>query len=320
MPPSEKNIHISVVSPVYQAETIIDELVLQIVSHVSKITDKFEIILVDDASTDSSWAKIEENGKKDTRVKGIKLSRNFGQPQAITAGLKYAMGEWVIVMDCDLQDRPDEIPNLYKKAMEGYDLVSAKRMSRKDSFFRLIFSNIYHGIFSSLSGIKTDQSLSNFGIYNHKVITQYNSLKDSVRSFPILINYLGFKKCFLEVRHSERYQGKSSYSLDKLFASASSAIIGHSNKPLILSVSLGFAISICSFLLALYNVVAYFSGRIGVPGFTTTVFSIWFSTGIIIFNLGIVGIYIGKVFEQVKLRPLFVVDKKLNIPNDVKPN
>ncbi|MDR1738084.1 MAG: glycosyltransferase family 2 protein, partial [Candidatus Symbiothrix sp.] len=113
--------HISIVSPVYRAEKIVPELVKQIIENVEKITPDFEIILVNDASPDNSWAAIAAECRKDRRVKGINLSRNFGQHYAITAGLTYARGEWVVVMDCDLQDRPDEIPNLYKKAMEGYD-------------------------------------------------------------------------------------------------------------------------------------------------------------------------------------------------------
>ena len=145
------NSKIAVVVPVYQAGEIIDELCVRVINNLSKITDKFEIILVDDSSSDNSWVKIKENSLKDHRIKGIKLSRNFGQHYAITAGLQHAKGEWTVVMDCDLQDRPDEIINLYDKALEGYDLVVAKRISRQDSFLKQISSKIFYRLFSYLT-------------------------------------------------------------------------------------------------------------------------------------------------------------------------
>lgn len=140
----EKPVHISVVSPVYRADKIVQELVKQVKENLLTITEDFEIILVNDASPDNSWVAIETECKKDKRVKGINLSRNFGQHYAITAGLSYAKGEWVVVMDCDLQDRPDEIPNLYKKAMEGWDIVFAQRKERKDGFLKKKLSKLFY--------------------------------------------------------------------------------------------------------------------------------------------------------------------------------
>jgi NAD(P)-dependent dehydrogenase (short-subunit alcohol dehydrogenase family) len=192
---------ISIVSPVYRAEKIVGELVRQLHENVSKITDNYEIILVNDASPDDSWLAIVNECKKDVRVKGINLSRNFGQHYAITAGLSYAQGEWVVVMDCDLQDRPDEIPNLYNKAQEGWDIVYARRVERQDTFFKRLSSKLFHAIYSYLSGIETDKSIANFGIFNHKVIAEYNRMKEYTRSFPSLVEYLGFKKTAIDVQH-----------------------------------------------------------------------------------------------------------------------
>ena len=128
-----KTKHISVVSPVYKAEQLVDSLVAQIILHVEKITIDFEIILVEDGSNDNSWEKIQQNCLKDSRVKGVKLSRNFGQHYAITAGLEASQGEWIIIMDCDLQDRPDHIPKLYEASQKGFDLVFARRILRDGS-------------------------------------------------------------------------------------------------------------------------------------------------------------------------------------------
>lgn len=304
---------LSIVSPVYRAENIVKELVKQIVEQVSTITEDFEIILVNDASPDNSWSMIVDECAADARVKGINLSRNFGQHYAITAGLNYAKGQWVVVMDCDLQDRPDEIPNLYRKAMEGYEIVYARRVARKDKFFKKLSSTLFHKAYAYLSGISTDSTIANFGIFNRKVILEYNKMKETARSFPSLVQYLGFKRTTLDVQHAERFEGATSYSFAKLLRLTTDVILSNSNKPLKMTVKLGFGISFLSFALALYNIIAHFAGIIQVEGFTTTVFSIWFVGGLMLFVMGIVGLYIGKIFDQVKDRQLFIVSEEINI-------
>lgn len=307
-----KKNEISVVSPVYKTERIVDEFVRRLTTCLSAITAHYEIILVDDGSPDNSWERIVENCARDSRVRGLKLSRNFGQQRAIAAGLNYASAEWVVVMDCDLQDKPEEIQRLYEEAKRGYDIVFARKMRRRDSLFRLVSSDINHRLFGWLSGIKTDRSLSNFGIYRANVIDEMNKLKDIARAFPVLFQYLGFRQHAIDVEHAERHEGKSSYTFGKLLYQSIDAIVANSNKPLYMSIGLGLGISLISFILALYNVTAYFAGIIRVPGFTTTVFSIFFSTGMIMLNLGIVGLYVGKVFDLVKSHPLFIVQQEVN--------
>ena len=178
---STNNVLFSIVSPVYKGEKMVHELVKRISETVNKITEDFEIILVNDYSPDKSWEAIEDACKKDSRVKGINLSRNFGQHYAITAGLSYAKGEWVVVMDCDLQDRPEEISNLYQKAMEGYDIVYAQRKIRQDKFLKRMSSKIFHNVYDYFSGLKTDESIANFGIYSSKVIKEFNKMKERSR-------------------------------------------------------------------------------------------------------------------------------------------
>jgi dolichol-phosphate mannosyltransferase len=308
----ENKPHISIVSPVYRAEKIISELVRQLHENLITLTNDYEIILVNDASPDNSWEMIIAECTKDNRVKGIDLSRNFGQHYAITAGLHYAKGEWVVVMDCDLQDRPDEIVNLYRKAQEGWDIVYARRANRQDKFLKRLSSKIFNVFFTYLSGIKQD-NVANFGIYHSKVITEYNKMKEYLRSFGPLIRYLGFRSCVIDVKHSERFEGKSSYTLVKLFNLATDAIISNSNKPLKLTIRFGFIFSLLSLLLAIYNIVAKLTGVIQVAGFTTTVFSIWFMGGLILFVLGIIGLYIGRIYDQVKERQLFIVCETVNL-------
>ena len=303
---------ISVVSPEYKGEKMVHELVERIKKSVSTITDNFEIILVNDASPDNTWEAILKECQEDNRVKGVNLSRNFGQHYAITAGLSFIQGEWVIVMDCDLQDRPEEIPHLYAKAQEGYDIVYAQRLIRKDKGLKKLSSLLFHSTLNWLSGQKTDKSIANFGIYKKVVISEYNKMPERARSFGSLINYLGFKVACMPVKHSERGEGESSYTIRKLFNLAFDIILSNSNKPLRMMVQIGFFFSLISMILAFYNVIAYWTGIIQVQGFTSTIFSIWFIGGLLMMQLGIVGIYIGKIFDQVKGRPNYVVMDKIN--------
>lgn len=304
---------ISIVSPVYKCGSLVAELVHRIVECVSSITDNYEIILVNDASPDNSWAEIVNQCRINQKVKGINLSRNFGQHNAISAGLRYASGEWVVVMDCDLQDRPEEILNLYRKAQEGFDIVFARRAVRKDGFVKKITSVLFYKVFCHLSGLETDNAVANFGIYHKRVIEEFNKMPEQARFFPSQIKYLGFKDTSINVEHSERPQGKSSYSLLKRFKLGFDVIISNSNKPLRFAIGLGFIMSALSFLLALYNVIARWVGVIRVPGYTTTVFSIWFVGGLLLLVMGIMGLYIGKIYDQVKGRQLFIIKDKINL-------
>ena len=306
-------IELSIISPEYRGAQMVPELVRRIKESVSPISENFEIILVNDASPDNTWDAIKRECDADSRVKGINLSRNFGQHFAISAGLKYAQGNWIVVMDCDLQDQPEEIPNLYAKAQEGYDIVYAQRIIRMDGTLKKLSSRLFHKIFDWLSGMKSDETIANFGIFHSKVINEYNKMPEVARSFGSLIEHLGFRRTAISVRHAERAEGKSSYTLYKLLKLGFDVIIANSNKPLIMAVKFGFCISVISFLLAVYNIIAHLVGTVQVPGFTTTVFSIWFVGGIILFVLGILGLYIGKIFNQVKGRQLFIIQDKINI-------
>ena len=306
------NIQISIVSPVYRAEKMVHMLVERIVQSVTTITDRYEIILVNDASPDDSWQMIEHECAQNKQVKGVNLSRNFGQHYAITAGLSFAKGEWVVVMDCDLQDRPEEIPALYQKAQEGYYIVYARRVDRQDRWIKRVPSLLFNAVFDWLSGTNKDKSVANFGVYSQKVIAEYNKIPEYARSFGSLIRYLGFKTTAIDVQHAARAEGKSSYTWSRMFKLAFDVIISNSNKPLRMAVGLGFSMSALSFLLALYNVVARMIGMISFPGYTTTVFSIWFVGGLLLLVLGIIGLYIGKIFDQVKGRPNFIVQEKIN--------
>jgi dolichol-phosphate mannosyltransferase len=303
---------ISIISPVYNSEKIIEVLVKRIADNVQLITTDFEIILVEDGSIDDSWSKIVELSLSNKRIRGAKLSRNFGQHAAITAGLKISKGDWVVVIDCDLQDRPEEIINLYNEAQKGFDVVLARRIVRYDSIIKKTTSKLFYTVFAYLTGTKQDNTVANFGIYNRKVIDAILSMKDVIRYFPTMIQWVGFKQGTLEVKHSEREEGKSSYTWRKLFKLAFDNIIAFSDKPLRLTVRLGLSISLVSFVVGLYYLLQYFKGSIEVTGYTSLIISLWFLSGLIMFILGIIGLYLGKVFDKVKDRPVYIVSDSTN--------
>lgn len=312
MKPQSKQ-RISVVSPIFRGEKMVSELVRRNVDALSGMGVDYEIILVNDASPDNSWQAIEAECKKNPKVKGLNLSRNFGQHYAITAGLSYATGEWIVVMDCDLQDRPEEIPNLYKKAKEGYDSVLAQRVQRSHGWFKKMGSKCFYKVFSYLTETKQDASVANFGIYNRKVIDAVLSMGDAMRYFPTQIQWVGFKRAYLPIQHDERAEGKSTYNLSRLFRLAFDTIISFSDKPMRLMVKIGLFVTLASFIVGVVFLVRYCLGEIEVLGFTSLIISLWLLGGIIISLIGVVGIYLGKLFEKAKDRPTFIVDDKLNI-------
>lgn len=309
---------LSIVSPIYKGEKMLDELVRRITESVTPMTDEYEIILVNDQSPDDSWNMIKGICSNDKHVKGVNLSRNFGQHYAITAGLSKSSGEWVVVMDCDLQDRPEEIPNLYNKAMEGYDSVFAQRAERQDTFYKRLSSTIFYKVFSFLTDSKQDKTVANFGIYHRKVVDAILAMGDSIRYFPIMAQWVGFRKYYLPVVHAEREIGKSSYSLFKLLKLASDNMIGFSDKPLRLMLSFGFYVVVISLLFAVFTFCKWMLGMIEVSGFTTMVISIWLAVGIITIMLGVTGIYVGKIYDRVKGRPIFIIDETYNMEDDKK--
>lgn len=306
-------IEISIVSPVYMASFIVPELVNKISDALDDIGITYEIILVDDGSQDHSWESIQIECQKSKKVKGIKLSRNFGQHIAITAGLEHARGNWTVVMDCDLQDDPKEIKNLYQMALNGFDVVLAQRAKRVDGKLKRLSSIIFYGIFGYLTGTEQDSSIANFGIYSHKVTKAIISMGDSIRYFPAMAQWVGFKRTRIPVKHSPRYSGKSTYDTRKLINMATNNIIAFSDKPLRLAIAWGFIIAAISFTSGVIYLGAALMGMLSVSGFASIIISLYFTTGAIIFVLGLVGLYVGKSFDKVKDRPLYIAEYKENI-------
>jgi len=301
--------HISVVIPVYKAEGCLQELYRRLVPALEGITTDFECIMVEDCGGDRSWEIICELAKSDPRIKGIQFSRNFGQHYGITAGLDYCSGDWAVVMDCDLQDRPEEIPRLYAKAQEGYDVVLALRGRRHDPALKRLGSWFFYRLFSWLADIEYDGDAGNFRIISRKVVDQVCSMRENLRFFGGLIHWLGFPTATVEVRHDESFHGESTYTLRSLLSLAGSTIIAFSDKPLRMAIHFGFGMSLLSFCIGLYVIVQYMVYGIPVAGWSSLMVSIYFIGGIIISILGVMGIYLGKTFNESKRRPLYVISK-----------
>ena len=302
---------ISVVVPVYGCRAALRELSERVEKTVREITDDYEIILVNDACPQNSWEVIEELCSENTHIVGIEMSRNFGQMKAITAGLDHSTGDWVVVMDCDLQDRPEEIRALYNKAMEGYDAVFARRQGRKDSALKILVSKMFYRLYSYVSDGHYDPAVCNFSIISRKVVDAYCSMRELHRAYVIYVKWLGFRQTEIDIPADERKEGRSSYNFKKRMQMAMEILLSQSDKLLRLFVRIGFAVCAISMIAIIVLIVRYFTMNI-VPGWSSTIVAMFFLGGLQLGSLGIVGIYVGNIFMQTKNRPLYVTRTVLN--------
>jgi glycosyltransferase involved in cell wall biosynthesis len=298
---------ISVVIPVYKAENILDELYRRLHDALSTVSSNFEIVLVEDCGGDDSWGVIERLAAADPRVIGLQFSRNFGQHYGITAGLDQCRGDWVVVMDCDLQDQPEEIPRLYAKAQEGYDVVLALRGPRQDPVLRRFTSWLFYRLFSYLADIDFDGDSGNFRIMSRKVVKNFTRMREQLRFFGGQVQWMGFPTIGIEVRHDERFEGKSTYTFGKLWKLAADTIIAYSDKPLRIAARAGMGIALVSFGFGINILIRSLIHGSAIAGWSSLIVSLYFIGGLIIGLLGIIGIYLAKAFDEAKRRPLYIV-------------
>ena len=302
---------ISVVIPVYGCRDALIELYKRLSSTLVQLTDDYEIIMVNDSCPQNSWEIREELCRTDFHVKGIELSRNFGQMKAILAGLDYSTGDWIVVMDCDLQDSPEEIIRLYNKAQEGYDVVFARRKERKDNQIKVFLANLFYKIYEfSTNGIY-DGAICNFSIAKRNVIENYCRMREQHRGYVMYIKWLGFRQAVIDVEHNERYAGKTGYTLKKRINMAIELLTSQSDNILKFFVGFGFSISLISFITLIALVIYHFWADVTI-GWTSSIATTVLVGGIIVMVMGVVGIYVGNIFMQVKERPLYVIRQILN--------
>jgi len=308
---------LSVISPCYGAPSLLKELVSSIKTSVESITSDYEIILVEDSSPDNSREIIREICKSESKVKAIFLSRNFGQQAAITAGLDASKGNWIVTIDCDLQNPPQYIKALYDKAQEGYDIVFASRQNRHDKSFIVKGSKLFNSLMGFLTNTKQDESIAEYVLYSRKVINAMHNLGDYIRYYPLMNKWVGFKTTKIDVPHDIRKDGKqTSFTSKTRIALALKIATSFSTKPLHLIVYLGLLVTVCAIIAAIYNSINYLITGIYVSGWFSIFVSLWFLAGIVITVLGIIAIYVGHIFEEVKNRPSYIVDETLNLQND----
>jgi len=301
-------VHLSIVIPVYKAEACMHELHQRLLAALEPLTPDFECIFIEDCGGDQSWELICDIAQADPRFKGIQFSRNFGQHYGITAGLDYCSGDWVVVMDCDLQDAPEEIPNLYHKAQEGFDVVLAQRTNRQDKTEKKLSSVLFYRLFNYLTDMNYDPSVGNFRIMSNKVVKNCRRMREGLRFLPGMVEWMGFSTAKIEVEHGSRFAGTSTYTFKKLLKLGGDTIIAYSDKPLRMSIKLGFSIAILSFILGLSLLIYAMAYDIPISGWSSLIISLYFLGGMIIANLGIIGIYLGKTYDETKKRPLYIIN------------
>jgi dolichol-phosphate mannosyltransferase len=304
---------LSVVIPVYRCDECLSHLHERLVAALEGAAISFELVFVDDGSPDRSWSTLLDLARRDTRVKLVRLSRNFGQHAAITAGLEYASGEWIAVMDCDLQDPPEQLPIIHSKAQEGFEVVLARRVGAGHSLPRRIASALYFRVLNALLGTKFDVGFGNFSVISRKVRNEFLRVHDKDRHYLMILQWLGFRTTSVDFPYASRYAGESSYTFGMLLRFAFDGLFFQTTTLLRWIIYLGFAVSGVGAILALYFFINYFVGNT-YPGWTSLGVLILLLGGFIIVSTGVTGLYVGKIFVQAKDRPLYVVDRVVDAP------
>jgi dolichol-phosphate mannosyltransferase len=294
---------------VYGCADCIDTLWDRLTRSVKEVTTSYELIFVDDRSRDGGWARLTDLAKRDRRVRAFRLSRNFGQHAAITAGLAQSRGALAVVMDCDLQDPPELIPVLHARAMEGFDVVLAKRI-RRDSLWRRFLSRAYSRLMKVLLGTEMSGDMASLSMISRKVVDAYLALGDLDRHYTLILRWLGFEQTTVEFEQADRHAGHSSYTFAGLIRVALDGLFFQTTTLLRWIIFIGFGVALSGLLLAAVFVYVYVTHTpYPLPGWTSLSVLILLMGGFIILSTGVTGLYIGKIFQQVKGRPLYIVDE-----------
>lgn len=302
---------IEIIVPCFNEEDNILILQKEVSTVLNELEVDFRIIFIDDGSSDSSWEKISKLSYANNNITGIKLSRNFGHQAAIDAGLQNTNGDAVIIMDGDLQDDPSYLKDLIKKWYDGFDIVLAKRIKRKENFLRKFYIGIFFKLQSYLSEINIPANVGHFSLMDRKVVTEINNFGEKIKYFNGIRAYVGFNIGSIEVIKSKRRNGEPKMTYRKLLFLGIQGIFGFSSKPLTFIAILGFIISFGSLVVSAY--AFYFKVRYGktILGWDFGLSSIYFLSGIQLFALSIIGKYVGNIFLEVKRRPSYIIQEKI---------
>lgn len=304
---------LSVAIPLHNEETVIPELLRRAEAVLNSIEGgPHELILVDDGSTDGTWALLESAAARDRRVVGISLSRNFGHQAALTAALDHATGDAVVLMDGDLQDTPESIPTLLDYYHQGYDVVYAQRTKRKEPAWLRFCYYVYYRLLAELSDLTLPLDAGDFGLMSRRVVEQLRRMPEHHRYLRGLRHWVGFRQIGVPIERAERHSGRSKYSFLRLLKLESDGILAFSIVPLRAAAILGLVAILLSSGFAMWTVFAKFVLHQAPKGFTALTFLIKFLSGSNLFFLGIIGEYLGRVYEEIKARPHYIVGRVVN--------
>ncbi len=309
---------ITIVTPIYCEEKNISTFLERLITTIEKITKEYEIIFVLDPSPDSTEEILTNISKKNKNIKIIKMSRRFGQPAATMAGIKNSNGKYVVVIDCDLQDPPELIVEMYNKIREGFDVIYAKRSSRDgETYIKKIVSKFGYRLIDFLSDIKIPPDVGDFRIITNRVAKEISNFKEHESYLRGIVSYIGFKQDFIEFKRDKRFLGEGKYN--RFFGSIKiglNGLIGFTSRPLQIMSFLGFFFSLISFSIGIIYFIAKLMGYSLTAGLPTTILAITFFSGIQLMGLGLIGEYIGRIYDEVKKRPKYIIDKKINFDDN----
>jgi len=302
---------ISLVIPVYNEEILVFELFERVQKAMESIDDTFEVILVDDGSTDSTFEKLKACHSKDKRFKVLALSRNFGHQAAYTAGLNYAKGDYIGMMDGDLQDPPELIKDMHQKLLnDDVDIVYGKRLERNEKLSKRIFIRLFHSVFRRLSNLKNIKQVGNFSVMSKKALGAFLSLNEKNRYLPGLRSFIGFKQGFVEYSRPDREHGEAKMNYRKLFTLAFDAIFSFSNLPVKVCLYSGLVGIVFIFVIGIYILVSKLAG-LAPLGWSSIILSIYFIGSVQLLSIGILGEYVYRIYKETQNRPVFLVSEFL---------
>lgn len=306
---------VSIVIPMYYEE----EVARECYNRLKKVLDGLknyqnEIIFVNDGSKDKTLEILTEIAKENTNVKVISFARNFGHQAAVTAGLKFVTGDVILIIDADLQDPPELLPEMLKLWEQGNEVIYGERKSREgESKFKLFTAKMFYKTLNALSDVEIPRDTGDFRLVDRKVVDVINSMPEHNKFLRGLFSWVGFKQEAFEYERQERFAGKTKYPLKKMIKLASDGIISFSTKPLKIVGGLGIITILISLIILIYSLISYFTGHSAQAGWTSLIVTVTLLSGVQLLSLWIISEYIGRIYDDTKKRPQYIIDKKINI-------
>ncbi|WP_176360090.1 glycosyltransferase family 2 protein [Desulfosediminicola ganghwensis] len=306
---------ISVVVPLYNEELVISEMYRRLKEVLDKCaSDRYEIILIDDGSHDGTLNLAKDLCDQDANVKLLSFSRNFGHQIAITAGMDRAIGDAIVIIDADLQDPPDVIPEMMEKWRNGYQVVYGIRLSRKgESWFKRFTAAAFYRILKKVTSIEIPVDTGDFRLIDKKVLREFNQMREQARFVRGMVSWVGYRQGEIYYSRNERWAGETKYPFRKMLKFAIDGMLSFSHIPLKLSSAFGLLSAIFSFFMIAYGlIIKYFFPAHAIPGWASLFSAILFIGGVQLFCLGVIGEYIGRMYEELKKRPLYIINEEIN--------